>query len=262
MRQQESVPVPRGWTGEAAWKGAGASLLLHLFVGAAMIVALSGPPKGPPQVIDLTLLPPAGIARRPVPPAFLAAVKPSRVPGRTVLPEPPALPASPPVANPPEVTPPASPSAAAMPASPSRNPACQGRAPIAPGSPHPAAAARPRQARIPWHRHLRQGVRRAIGRGAPGGGLRLDPRRHPARDRLPGNGAQDGVGGEGRGGLPAPLGRLGPGRADRARLGARRPGSGSDRRGAKRLPVPPVPRRGGGHHPGRLSADDALTRKQ
>ena len=45
MRQEESVPVPRGWTGGAAWKGAGASLLLHLFVGAAVIVALSGPPK-------------------------------------------------------------------------------------------------------------------------------------------------------------------------------------------------------------------------
>ena len=47
MRPQESVPVPRGWTGGAAWKGAGASLLLHLFVGAAVIVALSGPPKAP-----------------------------------------------------------------------------------------------------------------------------------------------------------------------------------------------------------------------
>ena len=106
MRQQESVPVPRGWTREAAWKGAGASLLLHLFVGAAMIVALSGPPKTPPQVIDLTLLPPAGIARRPVPPAFVAAVKPSRTPGpgTAVLPEPPAHPASQPVANPPDVT--------------------------------------------------------------------------------------------------------------------------------------------------------------
>jgi len=56
--------VPRGWTGGAAWKGAGASLLLHLSVGAAVIFALSGPPKGSPQVIDLTLLPPAGIARR------------------------------------------------------------------------------------------------------------------------------------------------------------------------------------------------------
>ena len=78
MRQQESVPLPRGWTRGAAWKGGGASILLHLFVGAAMIVALSGPPKAPPQVIDLTLLPPAGIARRPVPPAIIAAEKPSR----------------------------------------------------------------------------------------------------------------------------------------------------------------------------------------
>ena len=130
MMQQESVPVPRGWTGRAAWKGAGASLLLHLFVGAAVIFALSGPPKGPPQVIDLTLLPPAGIARHPVPPPFIAAVKPSRVPGTDVLPEPPALPASQPVANPAEATAPAIPSAAA---------ADMG-AP-APGSPHAPAAA-------------------------------------------------------------------------------------------------------------------------
>ena len=111
MREPESVPVPRGWTVEAAWKGMGASLLLHLFLGAAMIFALSGPPKGRPQVIDLTLLPPADTARRPVPHPFLAAVKPSRVPGRNVLPEPPALPPSQPVANPPEATPTTSPSA-------------------------------------------------------------------------------------------------------------------------------------------------------
>jgi len=134
MRELESVPVPRGWTGEAAWKGAGASLLLHLFVGAAMVVALSGPPKGPPQVIDLTLLPPAGIARRPVPPPFLAAVKPSRVPGADVLPEPRALPAAQPVAqpagNPPDATAPASPSPAAA----------EMGAPV-PGSPHAPAAA-------------------------------------------------------------------------------------------------------------------------
>src|SRR5512134_1198188 len=101
MRQQESVPVPRGWTGRAAWRGAGASLLLHLFVGAAMIFALSGPPKGPPQVIDLTLLPPVGIARSPVPPPFFSSVKPSRAPGMDVLSNPPVLPYSQPVANPP-----------------------------------------------------------------------------------------------------------------------------------------------------------------
>ena len=130
MRQQESVPVPRGWTGGAAWKGAGASLLLHLFVGAAMIVALSGPPKPAPQVIDLTLLPPAGIARPPVPPAFIAAVTPSRAPGTAVLPEPPALPASQPVANPPDMTAPASPS------DPGVN-----KSATAPGSPHALAAA-------------------------------------------------------------------------------------------------------------------------
>jgi protein TonB len=100
MRQQESVPVPRGWTSGAAWKGAGASLLLHLFVGAAVIVVLSGPPKAPTQVVDLTLLPPIDIGRRPVPPAFAAA----EPPGMPVLAEPPALPASPAVANPPTVT--------------------------------------------------------------------------------------------------------------------------------------------------------------
>jgi len=126
MRQQESVPVPRGWTGGAAWKGAGASLLLHLFVGAAVIVALSGPPSVAPQVIDLTLLPPAEIGRRPVPPAFAAA----EPPGTAVLPEPPALPASPTVANPPDVTASANPS----------DPAAKRSAP-APGSPHPPPAA-------------------------------------------------------------------------------------------------------------------------
>ncbi|MBE0605827.1 MAG: energy transducer TonB [Deltaproteobacteria bacterium] len=121
--------MPRGWTGGAAWKGAGASLLLHLFVGAAMIFALSGRPKGPPQVIDLTLLPPAGIARRPVPPAFVAAVKPSRVPGTDILPDPPALPAAQSDANPREAAVPANPSAAAA----------KSGAP-APGSPHSHAA--------------------------------------------------------------------------------------------------------------------------
>jgi len=108
MRQQESVPVPRGWTRGAAWKGTGASLLLHLVVGAAVIVALSGPPKAPTRVVDLTLLPPAEIDRRPVPPAF-AAVEPARDPGTAVLPEPPALPAPAAVANSPDVTAPAYP---------------------------------------------------------------------------------------------------------------------------------------------------------
>ncbi|MBP2689721.1 MAG: TonB family protein [Deltaproteobacteria bacterium] len=101
MRQQEIVPVPRGWTGGAAWKGAGASLLLHLFVGAAMVVALSGPPKAAPRVVDLTLLPPAEIDRRPVPPSF-AAAEPARNPVAAVLPGPPALLPSPTVANPPD----------------------------------------------------------------------------------------------------------------------------------------------------------------
>ncbi|MDP2658535.1 MAG: hypothetical protein Q8O78_09000, partial [Candidatus Deferrimicrobium sp.] len=115
MRQQESVPVPRGWTGGAAWKGAGASLLLHLFVGAAVIVALSGPPKPAPQVVDLTLLSPAETDRRPVPPAFATA----ELPGPAVLPEPQAPTASPTVANPPDGTAPANPSGGTAPANPS-----------------------------------------------------------------------------------------------------------------------------------------------
>jgi len=130
MREQESVPVPRGWTRGAAWKGAGASILLHLFVGAAMIAALSGPPKAPRQVIDLTLLPPAGIAPRPVPPAFVAAVQPSRATatGTAALPEPPALPASQPVLDPPD--------AAASPSGPAVNGSAH-----APGSPYALSAA-------------------------------------------------------------------------------------------------------------------------
>ena len=128
MMQQENVPVPRGWTGRGAWKGAGASLLLHLFVGAAVIAALSGPPSVAPQVVDLTLLPPAEIERRPVPRTF-AAVEP---PGTAVLGEPPAFPASPTVANPPDVTAPANPA----------DPAAEWSAPV-PVSPHPPAAASP-----------------------------------------------------------------------------------------------------------------------
>lgn len=87
MSQEESAPVPRGWMGGAAWKGAGASLLLHLIVGAAVIVALSGPPKPPLQVVDLTLLPLAEDGRRPVPPVFAAA----EPPGTADRAEPPAL---------------------------------------------------------------------------------------------------------------------------------------------------------------------------
>ena len=131
MRQEESVPAPRGWTGGAAWKGAGASLLLHLFVGAAMVVALSGPPKTAPRVIDLTLLPPAGIDPRPVPPSF-AAAEPARNSGTAVRQEPTALPPSQPVANPPDGTAPAD-----LP-----DPAAVGSAPAS-GSPHPPAAASP-----------------------------------------------------------------------------------------------------------------------
>jgi len=96
-RRHESIPVPRGWTGRAAWTGAGASLLLHLFVGAAVIVAFSGYPKSAPRVIDLTLLPPAEIDPRPLPPATVAAAE---SPGAAVLPVPPALPDPPAASSP------------------------------------------------------------------------------------------------------------------------------------------------------------------
>jgi protein TonB len=122
----ERMPARRERAGGAAWKGAGASLLLHLLVGAAVIAALSGPPRAAPQVIDLTLLPPAEIDRHAVPPAF-AAAKP---PGTAVLPEPPADPASATVANPPDAIEPANPS----------DPAANRSAP-APGSPHAPDAA-------------------------------------------------------------------------------------------------------------------------
>ena len=101
MRRQESTFFPRGWSGRAAWKGAGASVLLHLFVGAAVIVALSGPPKAPPRVIDLTLLPPAEIVRRPVPAAIVATSEPAGIPGPSPVPGPPPLPATPIVSGPP-----------------------------------------------------------------------------------------------------------------------------------------------------------------
>jgi protein TonB len=150
MRQRESVPGPRGWTREAAWKGAGASLLLHLIVGAAAIGAFTGPPNAPPRVIDLTLLSPAEIDRRPVPLAF-AAAKPAWNSGSAVLPEPPPLPAPATVANPPDGTAPATvanppdgtapatvtnPPDGTAPATPP-DPAGGGNAPAA-GSPHGA----------------------------------------------------------------------------------------------------------------------------
>lgn len=135
MRQEGSVPVPRGWTGGAAWKGAGASLLLHLFVGATMVVALSGPPKVPPRVIDLTLLPPAGIDPRPVPSSFTAA-EPAGNAGKAVRSKPTALPPSPPIADPPDGTAPAD-----LP-----DPAAEGSAPAS-GSPHPPVAAPPTKGR-------------------------------------------------------------------------------------------------------------------
>ena len=137
MRQRESVPVPRGWTGHAAWKGAGTSLLLHLFVGAAIIVTLSGPPKPAPRVIDLTLLPPAGIDRRPVPRTIVPAA-PERIPGTSVLREPTALPVPQAVAFPSDMLAPANPSDTTARADPS-GPAVIKSAPGA-GSPLPPSA--------------------------------------------------------------------------------------------------------------------------
>ena len=132
MRQQDIVPAPRGWTCGSALKGAGASLLLHLFVGAAMIVGLSGPPKAAPTVVDLTLLPNVEIDRRPLPPASPAA-EPPRNPGVAVLPGPPVLPASPPIADPPEATASTSPS----------DPAANWSVPASGSTEAPAAAAVP-----------------------------------------------------------------------------------------------------------------------
>lgn len=179
MRQRESVPVPRGWTGQAAWKGAGASLLLHLFVGAAIVVTLSGPPKPAPRVIDLTLLPPAGIDRRPVPRTIVPA-EPGRNPGTSVPREPPALPAPQSAANPSGMITPANPSDMTAPANPSDPaviksapgagsplpssaiPAATGQGPVtaAPGSSHgtPAAGPGPPAADFAWIRDAIQGA--------------------------------------------------------------------------------------------------------
>jgi hypothetical protein len=56
----ERVSARRERTTPAAWKEVAASLLLHLFVGAVAIGALSGPAEIPPPVIDLTLAEPSG----------------------------------------------------------------------------------------------------------------------------------------------------------------------------------------------------------
>ncbi len=116
-------------TTEAARQGLAASVLLHLLVGAVMIVALSGPPRPAPQVIDLTLLPPAEIGPRPVP-HVIAAAGTARDPGTTVPPPPAALPDSQTIGNPPD---------AAAPGNPSE-PAAK-MSPPAPGSPHAPGAA-------------------------------------------------------------------------------------------------------------------------
>ena len=142
MRKRESVPAPRGWTGEAALKGAGASLLLHLFAGAALIAALSGPPKSALRVIDLTLLPPAETARRTAASAIGPAAEP---PGTAVLREPPAPPASPAVADPPGETAPAEPpgtAAGKSDPSPGTPGAATAAATVAPAATAPAPAGR------------------------------------------------------------------------------------------------------------------------
>ena len=150
----------------AAWKGAVASLLLHLFVGAAMIVALSGPPKAALRVIDLTLLPTAEIGRRPGPPAFI----PAEPPGAAVLPEPRDLSASPTVADPPDATTPASPSnpaakssatAPGSPLSPAAAPVGAGQGPVgtAAGSPQGTSDSGPPAADLAW---IHDAIQRAI----------------------------------------------------------------------------------------------------
>ncbi len=103
-------------TGGAAWQGAGASLLLHLFAGVAVIAALSGPPKAPPQVIDLTLLPPAETGRRPSPTAFLATEETTGISGTADRPDPTPAPGPPPSGESPIV--PVLPAAPSTPAAP------------------------------------------------------------------------------------------------------------------------------------------------
>jgi len=56
----ERISARRERTASAAWQGVAASLLLHLFVGAAAIGVLPGPADPPSLVIDLTLAEPGG----------------------------------------------------------------------------------------------------------------------------------------------------------------------------------------------------------
>lgn len=91
-----SVPAPRRGTGRAAWEGVAASLLLHLFVGAAVIGAISTASTGPPPVIDLTLAGPGGEA--PATSAVTAA-EAAKNPGTAPVRESPAPPVAPPLAT-------------------------------------------------------------------------------------------------------------------------------------------------------------------
>lgn len=92
-------------------------------------------------------------------------------------------------------------------------------------------------------------------RGWRSGGLRPDPGGHPARNRVSGGGPQDGVGGNGRGGVPAACGRFGPKRAYRGKFRLPRPGPRGRRGGAQRLPVPPSAVRSRDRHPRGLPAE-------
>ena len=84
----ERISPPREGTALAGWQGLGASLLLHLLVGAAVVASLPPPPKTAPQVVDLTLLPPSPAPSAPAP-SFPTAAEPAIAPGKPVGQEPP-----------------------------------------------------------------------------------------------------------------------------------------------------------------------------
>jgi len=208
-----------------------------------MVVVLSGPPKAAPRVIDLTLLPPAGIDPRPVPPSF-AAAEPARNSGTAVRQEPTALLPSQPVASPPDGTAPAD-----LP-----DPAAEGTAPVS-GLRIPATAS-PRQARV--HPRQPRGVRRGIGGGVPAGDFAWirDAIQHaiayPSTARR--------MGWEGKVVVAFQLLSDGSVRTyGSCRARGTPPWTGERSTRPKRLPVPPLPAGGGDHHPRRLSADTALT---
>jgi protein TonB len=91
MRRAETVSTPPGWTAGIAWRGVGASLLLHLFVGAVIFGTLPGPPEIEPLVIDLTLAEPPG--ERPGPPVTPELLRSGRkgIPFVASRPDPPPI---------------------------------------------------------------------------------------------------------------------------------------------------------------------------